>query len=81
MNTLIAVDPGAPKPAEEILAEDRAAVETAITELRAINDGDDDKAINARSVALIQAAATLGEDLHDAMENETREGSTAASKD
>jgi molecular chaperone DnaK len=53
---------------EKILADDRAAIEAAMVELRAINDGDDPEAINARSVALIQAAAVLGDALHEARE-------------
>jgi molecular chaperone DnaK len=81
MVTIIAIEPAAASPAEEGLAEDRAAVETAIAELRAINDGDDDKAINARSVTLIQAAATLGEDLYEAKQDETRENPAPKGKD
>jgi molecular chaperone DnaK len=51
---------------DKVLAEDRAAIESAIIQLREINDGDDYAAINARSVALIQAASTLGEDFYEA---------------
>jgi molecular chaperone DnaK len=46
---------------DKILADDRAAIETAIAELKAINDGDDFEAINAKSEALIQASMKMGE--------------------
>lgn len=64
---------------DEVLAEDRAAIETAISQLREINDGDDYEAINARSVALIQAASTLGEDLFEAKPVERKPGSASKS--
>jgi molecular chaperone DnaK len=51
---------------DKIIADDRAAIETAMAELKAVNDGNDPAALNAKSEALIAASMKLGEAIYAA---------------
>jgi molecular chaperone DnaK len=55
---------------DKILADDRAAIERAIAELKAVNDGDDPADINAKSEALIAASMKMGEAIYAAQQAE-----------
>jgi len=68
--TLHATEKSLAEHGHKILADDRAAIERAIADLKAVNDGDDPVAINARSEALIEASMTLGEAIYAAQEGD-----------
>ena len=64
---------------EEIIeAEDKAAAEAAITELKEALEGDDNDAINEKAQALSQAAMKIGEAVYKAQQ---AEGDAAAAAD
>ncbi len=68
---------------DKVSAEDKTAIETAITDLRAVLDGDDAEAIRARTEALAQASMKLGEAMYKASqaEAEAKANGTAESDD
>jgi len=51
---------------DKISAEDRAAIETAVAELKTAKEGEDLEAIQARTQALMQASMKLGEAMYAA---------------
>lgn len=55
---------------DKVSAEDKAAIETAITDLRAVLDGDDAEAIKAKTSTLAEASMKLGEAMYKASQAE-----------
>lgn len=55
---------------DQIPAEDKTAIETAVTELRDVIEGDDLEAINTKTEALSQASMKLGEAMYKAQQEE-----------
>lgn len=55
---------------DQIPAEDKTAIETAVTELRDVMDGDDLEAITTKTEALSQASMKLGEAMYKAQQEE-----------
>jgi molecular chaperone DnaK len=49
---------------DKVSAEDKAAIETAVTDLKAVKDGEDVEAIQQKTQALMQAAMKLGEAMY-----------------
>ncbi|MGV8832726.1 MAG: molecular chaperone DnaK [Devosia sp.] len=56
--------------ADKVSDEDKAAIETAITELKAVIDGDDGEVIKEKTEALGQASMKLGEAMYKASQAE-----------
>ncbi|MDB5615524.1 MAG: dnaK [Devosia sp.] len=56
--------------AEKVGAEDKAAIETAITELKAVIEGEDGEIIKEKTDALAQASMKLGEAMYKASQAE-----------
>jgi molecular chaperone DnaK len=61
---------------DKISDEEKAAIETAIAEVREVLDGDDAGAINTKSEALMQASMKLGEAMYKS-EQESASGPSA----
>ncbi|HZC15926.1 MAG TPA: molecular chaperone DnaK [Caulobacteraceae bacterium] len=55
---------------DKISAEDKTAIETAITELKSALEGDDAEAISTRTQTLLQASMKLGEAMYKAQAGE-----------
>jgi molecular chaperone DnaK len=55
---------------DKVSAEDKTAIETAITDLRAVLDGDDGEVIKEKTEALAQASMKLGEAMYKASQAE-----------
>ncbi len=55
---------------DQIPAEDKTAIETAVTELRDVIEGDDLEAINTKTEALSQVSMKLGEAMYKAQQEE-----------
>ena len=53
---------------DKVSAEDKAAIETALSELKAVKDGEDVEAIQQKTQALMQAAMKLGEAMYAAQQ-------------
>ncbi len=51
---------------DKVSAADKAAIETALAELKAVNGGDDAEAIKTKTQALIEASMKLGEAMYAA---------------
>ena len=51
---------------DKVSAEDKAAIETAIADLKSAKEGDDAEAISTKSQTLIQASMKLGEAMYKA---------------
>jgi molecular chaperone DnaK len=56
--------------ADKVSAEDKTAIETAITDLRGVIDGDDAEVIKDKTEALAQASMKLGEAMYKASQAE-----------
>ena len=55
---------------DKVTADDKTAIETAVTDLKSVKDADDVEAINAKSQTLIQASMKLGEAMYKAQQSE-----------
>ncbi|MFD2647872.1 molecular chaperone DnaK [Devosia albogilva] len=55
---------------DKVSAEDKTAIETAITDLRGVLEGDDAEAIRSKTEALAQASMKLGEAMYKASQAE-----------
>jgi molecular chaperone DnaK len=69
---------------DKVTAEDKTAIETAITDLRAVLDGDDAEAIKDRTGKLAEASMKLGEAMYKASQAEAEakaNGTTAEDED
>ena len=55
---------------DKVSAGDKGAIETALAELKTVNEGDDVEAIQAKTQALIQASMKLGEAMYQAQQGE-----------
>ncbi|MBL4639436.1 MAG: molecular chaperone DnaK, partial [Kordiimonadaceae bacterium] len=59
---------------DKVSEEDKTAIETAITDLKAVLEGDDVEAINAKSQTLTEASMKLGEQIYKASQEEAAGG-------
>ena len=59
---------------DKVSAEDKAAIETALADLKAVKDGDDHEAVTAKTQALMQASMKLGEAMYKAQAAGAAEG-------
>ena len=67
---------------DKISADEKGAIETAVTEAKAAVEGDDVEAIQTKTQALIQASMKLGEAMYKAQQGDTEGGEQqAASSD
>jgi molecular chaperone DnaK len=66
---------------DKVSAEDKTAIETAITDLRAVLDGEDGEAIKEKTDALAQAAMKLGEAMYKASQAEAEAKANGTSDD
>jgi molecular chaperone DnaK len=55
---------------DKVSAEDKSAIETAITDLKAVLDGDDAEVIKEKTSALAEASMKLGEAMYKASQAE-----------
>jgi molecular chaperone DnaK len=53
---------------DKVSAADKGAIETAIADLKAVKDGDDAEAIEAKTKALAEASMKLGEAMYAAQQ-------------
>jgi molecular chaperone DnaK len=53
---------------DKVSAEDKAAIETALSDLKAVKDGEDHETITAKTQALMQASMKLGEAMYKAQQ-------------
>jgi molecular chaperone DnaK len=65
---------------DKVSAEDKAAVETALADLKSVKDGDDIGAINLKTQTLVQALMKLGEAMY-AAQNGTESGGSKPADD
>ncbi|MDB5472380.1 MAG: molecular chaperone DnaK, partial [Caulobacter sp.] len=63
---------------DKVGPDEKAAIETALADLKAVVDGEDAEDIAAKTQALIQASMKLGEAMYKAQQGETAEGGDAA---
>jgi molecular chaperone DnaK len=63
---------------DKVPAPVKAAVETALVDLKAVKDGDDLEAIRAKTQTLIEASMKLGEAMYAAQQGEAASGSKPA---
>jgi molecular chaperone DnaK len=63
---------------DKVAEADKAAIETAMTELKAVLDGDDAAAITAKTETLAQAAMKLGEAMYKNSQDEAAAGEATA---
>jgi len=63
---------------DKVSAPIKAAVETALVDLKAVKDGDDLEAIRAKTQTLIEASMKLGEAMYAAQQGEAASGSKPA---
>ncbi len=66
---------------DKVSADDKSAIESAVSALKAVKDGEDLADIKAKTEALMQAAMKLGEAMYKASAAEAGAGSEAASGD
>ena len=66
---------------DKVSAEDKAAIETALADLKAIKDGEDGEAITAKTQTLMQASMKLGEAMYKAQAAQAEGGSEAPHAD
>jgi molecular chaperone DnaK len=71
---------------DKVSAEDKAAIETALADLKGVIEGDDAEAIKEKTAALAEASMKLGEAMYKASQAEAEaeanaEGGAAADKD
>ncbi|MFN7710478.1 MAG: molecular chaperone DnaK [Holosporales bacterium] len=64
---------------DKISAEEKAAIEAAIKDLREVTSGEDVGAIQAKTQHLMQVAMKLGEALYKAQQDQAQEGAAAES--
>ncbi|HYD46126.1 MAG TPA: molecular chaperone DnaK [Phenylobacterium sp.] len=64
---------------DKISADEKGAIETAVTEAKAAVEGDDVEAIQAKTQALIQASMKLGEAMYKAQQGDAEAGDAQAS--
>jgi len=67
--------------ADKVSAEDKSAIETAITDLRGVIDGDDAEVIKEKTEALAQASMKLGEAMYKASQAEAEAKANGTSDD
>ena len=63
---------------DKISADEKGAIENAVTEAKAAVEGDDVEAIQAKTQALIQASMKLGEAMYKAQQGEAGDGEAPA---
>jgi molecular chaperone DnaK len=63
---------------DKVSAEDRAAIESRLEELKAVKDGGDAKAIREKAEAVATASMKLGEAMYKAAQQEAASGSESA---
>ncbi|MEX2451709.1 MAG: molecular chaperone DnaK [Rhodospirillales bacterium] len=63
---------------DKIGADDKAAIESAIADLKGVMDGDDAEAIKSKTEALTQAAMKLGEAMYKASQENVEAGDAAS---
>ncbi|MDP4795965.1 MAG: molecular chaperone DnaK [Rhodospirillales bacterium] len=63
---------------DQVSEAERTAIETAITDLRAVIEGDDLEAITAKTEALTQASMKLGEAMYKAQQAEAEAGAAGS---
>jgi molecular chaperone DnaK len=66
---------------DKVSAEDKAAIETAITDLKGVLEGEDGEVIKEKSDALAQASMKLGEAMYKASQAEAEAQAEGASDD
>jgi molecular chaperone DnaK len=66
---------------DKVTADDKTAIETAVTDLKSVKDADDVEAINAKSQTLIQASMKLGEAMYKAQQSESGADGSEEAKD
>ena len=66
---------------DKIGADDKAAIETAVEDLKEAKEGDDAEAINAKCEALSQASMKLGEAMYKAAQEESPDDAAASGAD
>jgi len=66
---------------DKVSAEDKAAIEAALADLKSALEGDDAEAIAAKSDALAQASMKLGQAMYEAAQAEAAADETAAQAD
>ena len=66
---------------DKVPAEDKTAIETALSELKEVKDGEDLEAIQQKTQALVQAAMKLGEAMYSAQQAQADDASEAAGDD
>ena len=62
---------------DKLAAADKTAIETALTDLKAIKDGDDVEAIKAKTQELVQASMKMGEAMYAAQQASGQEADAA----
>ncbi|MCS6762061.1 MAG: molecular chaperone DnaK [Candidatus Devosia symbiotica] len=67
--------------ADKVSADDKATIEAAITDLKAIIDGDDSEAIKEKTAALGQASMKLGEAMYKASQAEAEAQANGSDED
>ncbi|WGM37110.1 molecular chaperone DnaK [Caulobacter sp. NIBR1757] len=65
---------------DKVGPDEKAAIETALADLKAAVDGDDAEDISAKTQTLIQASMKLGEAMYKAQQGEASEGGDATSE-
>jgi len=66
---------------DKVSAEDKGAIESALSDLKSALEGDDAEAISAKTQTLIQASMKLGEAMYAAQQNASGEASSDAAGD
>ncbi len=66
---------------DKVSAEEKAEIETAITDLKSVKDGEDAEAIRTKTQTLVQASMKLGEAMYKASQAEAEAGETEAKDD
>jgi molecular chaperone DnaK len=59
---------------DKVSAEDKGAIETALSDLKAVKDGEDAEAITAKTQTLMQASMKLGEAMYKAQQASAEAG-------
>jgi molecular chaperone DnaK len=65
---------------DKVGPDEKAAIETALADLKAAVEGDDAEDISAKTQTLIQASMKLGEAMYKAQQGETAEGGDTAAE-
>jgi molecular chaperone DnaK len=66
---------------DKVSADDKAAIETALADLKAVKDGEDGEAITAKTQALMQASMKLGEAMYKAQAAQSEAGAAPGADD